>query len=90
MAVSLAVCILDSCPSWLVKISQEVACDWVKAVVRDGMVPSALKEVVVCPLLKRPSLNPTMLGNFSPVSNLLILGNIVECVVDDQLQRALD
>lgn len=90
MAVSSAVCILDLCPSWLVKVSQEVACNWVKAVVWDGMVPSALKEVVVCPFLKRPSLSPTVLGNICLVSNLFILGNIVECVVDYRLQRALD
>lgn len=41
-------------------------------------------------LLKKPSLDLTILDNFHPVSNLSFLEKIVEQVVMQQLQRVLD
>lgn len=45
-----------------------------------GVVSPALKEVVVHPLLKRPSMNPTIFDNFHPVSTLSFLGKVGERV----------
>lgn len=48
------------------------------------------KGVLVYPLLKKPSLDPTIADNFHPVSNLSFLGKIVEQVVMQQLQMVLN
>lgn len=53
------------------------------------VVPPALKEPVVCPLLKK-DLDPRVLDNFCPVSNLSFLGKVNERVVGSHLQRTLD
>lgn len=44
------------------------------------VVSPALKEVVVHPLLNRPSMNPTILDNLHPVSTLPFLGKVGERV----------
>uniref|UniRef100_A0A8D0DWT2 Reverse transcriptase domain-containing protein n=1 Tax=Salvator merianae TaxID=96440 RepID=A0A8D0DWT2_SALMN len=93
-AVSSATCLLDPCPSWLVSTSREVTRGWVQAIVnaslRDGSFPAPYKEAIVRPLLKKPSLDPTVLNNYCPVSNLPFIGKVVEKVVAFQLQRSLD
>uniref|UniRef100_A0A8D0BC31 Reverse transcriptase domain-containing protein n=1 Tax=Salvator merianae TaxID=96440 RepID=A0A8D0BC31_SALMN len=93
-AVSSATCLLDPCPSWLVSTSREVTRGWVQAIVnaslREGSFPAPYKEAIVRPLLKKPSLDPTVLNNYRPVSNLPFIGKVVEKVVAFQLQRSLD
>uniref|UniRef100_A0A803TQ40 Reverse transcriptase domain-containing protein n=1 Tax=Anolis carolinensis TaxID=28377 RepID=A0A803TQ40_ANOCA len=86
-------CILDPCPSWLVREARGGLAEWVKAVVnaslRDGIFPASLKLAVIKPLLKKPSLDPTQLENYRPISNLPFLGKVVERVVAAQLQAFL-
>ncbi|XP_058020365.1 uncharacterized protein LOC131188809 [Ahaetulla prasina] len=68
-------CLLDPCPSWLVLATQDVTRGWLRGIINaslmEGIFPAALKEAVVRPLLKKPSLDPAILGNYRPVSNLL-------------------
>ena len=45
---------------------------------RVGRFPSALREAVINPLLKKPSLDQDVLKNYRPVSNLPTLGKILE------------
>ena len=45
---------------------------------------------VVKPLIKKPNLDPEVLGNYRPVSNLPYLSRILERAVADQLQAHLD
>uniref|UniRef100_A0A803T782 Reverse transcriptase domain-containing protein n=1 Tax=Anolis carolinensis TaxID=28377 RepID=A0A803T782_ANOCA len=84
-------CILDPCPSWLVREARGGLAEWVKVVVnaslRDGKVPASLKTAVIKPLLKKPSLDPTQFRNFQPIS---YLGKVMERVVASQLHRFLD
>lgn len=51
-----------------------MACGWIPAVINasfwEGVVPSTLKEAIVHPLLKRPSMGPTVLDNFYLVFSL--------------------
>ncbi|XP_070800926.1 uncharacterized protein, partial [Pituophis catenifer annectens] len=47
-------------------------------------------EAVVRPLLKKPSLDPAVLVNYSPVSNLRFVAKAVESVVAQQLPQYLD
>ncbi len=35
-----------------------------------GIFPSAFKQACITPILKKPTLNPTILGNYRPVSLL--------------------
>ena len=55
-----------------------------------GTVPTAFKKAVVKPLIKKPNLDPEVLGNYRPVSNLPYLSKILERAVVDQLQAHLD
>lgn len=55
-----------------------------------GAVPDMLKLATVHPLLKRPNLDPTVLANFRPISNLSFIMKILEKVVLKQLQTFLD
>uniref|UniRef100_A0A803TE01 ribonuclease H n=1 Tax=Anolis carolinensis TaxID=28377 RepID=A0A803TE01_ANOCA len=86
-------CILDPCPSWLVREARGGLAEWVKVVVnaslRDGIVPASFKLAVIKPLLKKSSLDPTQLDNYWPISNLPFLGKVMERVVAAQLQAFL-
>ncbi|XP_058013007.1 uncharacterized protein LOC131185006 [Ahaetulla prasina] len=87
-------CLLDPCPSWLVLATQEVTRGWLRGIINasllEGVFPAALKEAVVRPLLKKPSLDPAILGNYRPVSNLRFVAKVVESVVAWQLPQYLD
>ena len=45
---------------------------------------------MVTPLLKKPGLDPDVLGNYRPVSNLQFIEKVLERVVAEQLSRQLD
>ncbi|XP_058018454.1 uncharacterized protein LOC131187816 [Ahaetulla prasina] len=86
-------CLLDPCPSWLVLASQEVTRGWLQGIINasllEGVFPAALKEAVVRPL-KKPSLDPAVLGNYRLVSNLRFIAKVVESAVARQLPQNLD
>ena len=50
-----------------------------------GVFPTALKTAAVKPLLKRNNLDPSILNNYRPVSNLPFLRKILEKLVFNQL-----
>ena len=50
-----------------------------------GKIPASLKEAIVIPLLKKQSLDPDVLSNYRPVSNLPQLSKTLEKVVANQL-----
>ncbi|MDF4386599.1 reverse transcriptase family protein [Vibrio parahaemolyticus] len=50
-----------------------------------GYVPQSFKVAVIKPLLKKPTLDPEVLANYRPISNLPFLSKILEKVVADQL-----
>ncbi|XP_077782882.1 uncharacterized protein LOC144327417 [Podarcis muralis] len=87
-------CLLDPCPSWLIRECPDVA--WTPLVeiinlsLDTGTFPGELKEAVVCPLLKKTSLDPLDLSNYRPVSNLPYLGKVIERAVAEQLGRFLE
>ena len=54
-----------------------------------GLFPSAFKSAIVKPLLKKTTLNPEILKNYRPVSNLSFLSKILEKVVPRQLSNHL-
>ena len=48
-------------------------------------MPNALKEAIVKPLLKKPTLDHENLKNYRPVSNLPYIGKLIEKVAIDQI-----
>uniref|UniRef100_A0A8D2LLU3 Reverse transcriptase domain-containing protein n=1 Tax=Varanus komodoensis TaxID=61221 RepID=A0A8D2LLU3_VARKO len=87
-------CLLDPCPSWLLKNAKDGIVTWILEVVnasfRDGRVPATLKERVVQPVLKKESLDPEVVAYYRPVANIPFLGKVLERVVVGQLQALLD
>ncbi|XP_061453461.1 uncharacterized protein LOC133370741 [Rhineura floridana] len=87
-------CSLDPCPSWLIKCARRGVADWLVYLMNTSLrkvsMPTLLKEAVIRPLLKKPSLHPAGPNNFCPVSTLPFLGKVIERVVASQLQVFLD
>lgn len=85
---------LNTCSSWLYEATWKVICRWVLVIMnasfREGVFPAPFKEALVCLLLKKLSLDPTVLDNFNPASHLSFLVKVIEKVVTLQVQMFLD
>ena len=82
-------CDLDPLPTNLLK---QCISDLLPAIVsiineslQSGVVPICFKNALVKPLLKKPGLDPNILKNFRPVSNLSFLSKILEKVILNRL-----
>ena len=86
--------ILDPWPTWMLKqhlsTLTPVLAGIINQSLQNGNFPSEWKRALVTPLLKKPSLDPTELRNFRPVSNLPFISKVVERVVAKQLSTYLD
>ncbi|XP_035273675.1 uncharacterized protein LOC118227386 [Anguilla anguilla] len=86
-------CPLDPIPTTLLKTSIAALCPLIASLINislcNGSVPSSLKTAVITPLLKKPSLDPEVLLNYRPISNLPFLSKVLEKVVAAQLQLHL-
>lgn len=54
-----------------------------------GIFPDARKTAIVKPLLKKHNLDPTVLSNYRPISNLPFLSKILEKAILKQLDEFL-
>ena len=72
---------LDPLPTWLLKRCVDTLLPVITSIInnsfRSGSFPRTLRQAVVTPLIKKPTLNPDLLKNYRPVSNLLTLGKII-------------
>lgn len=86
---SKATCLLDPIPTGLVHrlipVLAPFITDIVNASLSSGKFPTDLKSAIVCPLLKKPSLDSEVLKNYRPVSNLSFISKIIEKVVASRL-----
>ncbi|KAF7656013.1 hypothetical protein LDENG_00047490 [Lucifuga dentata] len=78
-------CWLDVLPTSFFKT---VLCSLVKQItlivnssLQSGIFPKALKIAVIKPLLKKNSLDPTVLSNYRPISNLPFLGKVIGSIL---------
>ena len=55
----------------------------------DSVFPLSLENSIVTPLLKKPSLDPELLKNYRPVSNLTFISKTIERAVANQLNGHL-
>ncbi len=86
-------CPLDPIPSHLLQaISPAVVpalTHIVNTSLHTGVFPSAFKQARITPLLKKPTLNPSLLGNYRPVSLLPFIAKTLERVVFNQVSAFL-
>ena len=87
-------CSSDPIPTWLLKNCLDVLaptlCNIINASLLTGIVPSAMKNALVTPLLKKPSLDPNNLKNYRPVSNLSFISKLLEKSVASRLNQYKD
>ena len=81
--------VLDPIPTWLVKEALVPLVPYIPGVVNDslasGCVPGCMKQAIVTPLLKKPSLDSELLKNYRPVSNLSYVSKVLERIVSSRL-----
>lgn len=94
IASSPATCCLDPLPTSLVKLYAGILLPTITKIVnlslKEALVPESLKTAVVTPLLKKANLDPNVLKNYRPVSNLSFLSKIIEKVVASRINKFLD
>ncbi len=86
-------CPLDPIPSHLLQAISPAAVPALTHIVNTslhtGVFPSAFKQARITPLLKKHTLNPTLLGNYRPVSLLPFIAKTLERVVFNQVSAFL-
>ena len=86
-------CVLDTLPMWLFKDNIDIMCRALKTVVNksfsSGEFPSKLREAIVCPVLKKSTLDKNVLQNYRSVSNIRYYSKIIEKIASSQLQEHL-
>ena len=55
-----------------------------------GVFPDTLKSALVTPILKKPNLDPEVMKNYRPISNLAFLGKVIERCAMKQFVSYLD
>ena len=87
-------CELDPVPSRILLGCLDLLCPviWkiVKLSLETSVMPTELKQAVIRPLLKKPSLDYQGFKNFRPISNLTFLSKVIEKVVALQLVVYID
>ena len=82
-------CSLDPAPTWMVKDSVDELIPMVTILVnlslQSANVPDSMKQALVTLLLKKDDLDPEVLKNYRPVSNLSFLSKVLERVVAARL-----
>uniref|UniRef100_A0A3Q3JNC3 Reverse transcriptase domain-containing protein n=1 Tax=Monopterus albus TaxID=43700 RepID=A0A3Q3JNC3_MONAL len=82
-------CLLDPIPTGLLKdvfpLINTSILDLINLSLLTGYVPQAFKLAVIKPLLKKPTLDPGVLANYRPISNLPFISKILEKAVAKQL-----
>ena len=86
-------CNLDQIPTSLLKNSLVVILpmltDIVNSSLQSGCFPDSLKQAIVTPLLKKPSLNSDDFKNYRPVINLSYVSKLIECCAMEQINKHL-
>ena len=87
-------CQLDPMPTSIlkpmVKVLVPVLCYIVNKSLQSGQFPSLLKHALVKPTLKKCNLDPDILKNYRPVSNLTFLSKLIEKAALKQFNKYLN
>ena len=83
----------DPIPTWLLKQCSSVVVSTVTNIVILSLTSSqflpTLKESVISPMLKKPTLDKEELSNYRPISNLSLISKLIERVVISRLMDHL-
>ena len=88
-------CKLEPIPTWLLKSCARELAPIIVAIVNRSLqtseVPAKLKyaHIYFRPRLKKPSLDPELLSNYRPVSNLPFISKRLEKVVNTRIEQHL-
>lgn len=86
-------CDLDPIPTQLLKLASTELCPFILKIINSsltsGKFPDAFKTALVSPRIKKTSLDPEVLGNYRPVSNLSLLSKTLERVAAEQITTYL-
>ena len=77
--------LLKSCLSAIIPIMRYI----INSIMSTGEVPSSLKIAAIRPVLKKHNLDPEILANYRPISNLPFLAKVLEKAIALQLQEHL-
>lgn len=87
-------CVLDPLPTWLLKDSAVELAPFITHLVNssmsDGAVPDIFKTAVICPRMKKPTLDASDVKSYRPISNLPVMSKLLERAVSKQLIAYLD
>lgn len=87
-------CDLDPLPTTVLKEVLHVLLPTITKIINlslaSSTVPNKFKESLISPLLKKQSLDPEVLNNYRPVSNLPFVSKVLEKVVASQISSYLD
>ena len=82
-------CALDPLPTWVVKACSAgmsaIIAKLVNASLNSATFPSSMKHAVVRPIVKKASLDQSLLTSYCPISNLPFISKVLERVVARQL-----
>ena len=85
---------LDPLPTSLVKANIDILAPILATIINmsleSGAMPAPLKHAVITPLLKKPNLDPDLMHNYRPISNLSFASKLLERIVAAQLRQHLD
>ena len=86
-------CELDPLPTWLLKECIDELLPLVTSIINASLetcyVPQDFKGALIRPLLKKTSLDPDILKNYRPVSNLPFISKVLEKIVNQRLKDHL-
>lgn len=86
-------CSLDPWPTFLVKECADILIQPLTQLINlslsAGVFPDKFKSAVVTPLIKKPTLDKSVLKNYRPVSGLNFVSKLIERVVSKQLKLHL-
>jgi len=84
---------LDPVPTYLLKESLHILLPYITATVNvslhKGHVPVTQKHAIITPLIKKSTLETSVLKNYRPVSNLTFMLKVIERIVANRLRRYL-
>lgn len=87
-------CDLDPWPTWLFKMHLphliQPVTHFINRSLSENIVPASFKEALICPTLKKPSMDVGDPQSYRPVSNLPFLTKVLERIVCKQLTDYLD
>ena len=85
---------LDPIPTWFLKenISQllPVLTHIINSSLSSGIFPSGAHSAIIKPLLKKKTLDKNVLKNYRPVSNITVLGKLIEKIACARLTEHMD